>query len=135
MRVIIAGSRYKDSVNRIPFDDYALVCQSVERSGFTITAVVCGDAIGVDKLGERWAASNNVDLHYMPVTPMEWNQYGKVAGPMRNRRMAEYCDAAIIIWDGNSPGTRNMIDEMIRLKKPYYIGMTKSNVEDFMQWT
>ena len=132
MRVVIAGTRYKDSINKIPFDDYALVVQSVVRSGFDITEVVCGDAIGVDKLGERWATAFDVDIYYMPVTPMEWKQYGKVAGPMRNRRMAEYCDAAIIIWDGVSPGTRNMIDEMIRVKKPYYIGMTKATIEDFL---
>lgn len=133
MKVVIAGTRYKDPVNKIPFDDYGLIIQSVQRSGYKITEVVCGQAIGVDKLGDQWASSNNIEVRYMPVTPQEWNYYGKAAGPMRNRRMAEYCDAAIVIWDGVSPGTRNMIDEMIRMKKPYYIGMTKSTVEDFMK--
>lgn len=132
MKVVIAGTRYKDPANKIPFDDYGLVVQSVQRSGFNITEVVCGQAIGVDKLGDQWASANDCEVRYMPVTPEEWNKYGKAAGPMRNRRMAEYCDAAIIIWDGVSPGSRNMIDEMIRVKKPYYIGMTKSTVEDFM---
>lgn len=133
MKVVIAGTRYVDPVSKIPFDDYGLVIQAVQRSGYTIKEVVSGQAIGVDKLGEMWAQANDCEIRYMPVTPQEWTKYGKAAGPMRNRRMAEYCDAAVIIWDGVSPGTRNMIDEMIRVKKPYYIGMTKSTVEDFMK--
>jgi hypothetical protein len=133
MKVVIAGTRYKDPVNKLPFDDYRLVVQSIQRSCFNITEEITGEAIGVDKLGEQWAAVNDIPVTRMPVSPQEWNKYGKAAGPMRNRRMAEYCDAAIIIWDGISPGTRNMIDEMIRVKKPYYIGMTKSTVEDFLK--
>lgn len=132
MKVVIAGTRYKDPINKIPFDDYALVVKAIARSGFDITEEVSGDAIGVDKLGERYALASNIPVKYMPVTPAEWNKYGKRAGPMRNKRMAEYADAAIIVWDGVSPGTRNMINEMIDLNKPYYLAMTRSTVEDFM---
>lgn len=132
MKVIIAGTRYKDPVNKIPFDDYGLLNRSIERCGFDIKEVVSGSAIGADKLGEQWASVNDIEIRYMPVSPQEWNKYGKAAGPMRNRRMAEYADAAIILWDGVSPGSRNMIDEMIMLNKPYYIGMTKSTIEDFL---
>lgn len=133
MKVIIAGTRYKDPERKIPFDDYGLLVQAVQRSGFNITEVVSGNAIGADKLGEQWAQANDIEIRFMPATPQEWTKYGKAAGPIRNRRMAEYADAAIILWDGISPGSRNMIDEMIRAKKPYYIGMTKSTIEDFME--
>lgn len=122
MKVIIAGTR--------SVEDYKLVVQSVERSGYDITEVVCGCATGIDRLGEQWAISRSVPVKEMPAN---WTLYGKRAGPERNRRMADYADAAIIIWDGKSAGTRNMIDEMIRAGKPYYIGMTKSTIEDFME--
>ena len=46
--------------------------------------------------------------------------------------MAEYADAAIVIWNGESPGTRNMIENMIRRKKPYHIGMTSATLKDFI---
>ena len=48
--------------------------------------------------------------------------------------MAEYADAAIVVWDGESRGSRNMIDEMIKAKKPYYIHMlpSKLTIEDFL---
>lgn len=126
MKVIIAGPRYKDPINKIPFDNYPLVVEAVEKSGFEITEEVCGMAIGVDCLGEQWAIANSVPVKEMPAN---WNKHGRAAGPIRNREMAEYADAAIIVWDGKSRGTRNMINEMIRKKKPYFLLMTESEDE------
>ena len=123
MKVIIAGTRYKDKANKIPFDDFKLIVEAVERSGFEITEVVCGMAIGVDKLGEQWAIANNIPVKEMPAN---WNAHSKAAGPIRNRQMAEYADAAVIVWDGISDGSRNMINEMIRKKKPYFVALTES---------
>ena len=121
MKVIIAGTR--------SVEDYKLVVESIQRSGYNITEVVSGCATGVDRLGERWAIANNIPVKEMPA---DWNRYGNSAGPMRNRQMAEYADAAVIIWDGYSRGTRNVVENMIRRKKPYYIGMTSATLEDFV---
>lgn len=121
MKVIIAGSRN--------IDDYKLVVDTITKSGYDITEVVSGCATGVDRLGEQWARTNNIPITEMPA---DWNRYGRSAGPYRNRAMAEYADAAIVIWDGKSRGSRNMIENMIRRKKPYYIGMTSATLEDFV---
>jgi hypothetical protein len=121
MKVIIAGSR---NVN-----DYSLIIEAVERSGYNITEVVSGCAIGIDRLGERWATANNIPIKEMPA---DWNRNGKAAGPLRNKAMAEYADAAIVVWDGKSPGSRNMVENMIRRKKPYYVALTSTTLEDFM---
>lgn len=129
MKVIIAGSRYKDKEEGKVFDDYNLVVEAVNRSGFTITEVVSGCAIGADRLGEKWATANGVPIKEMPA---DWNRFGKSAGPQRNKAMAEYADAAIIVWDGISPGSRNMIENMIRRKKPYYVALTSRTLEDFI---
>lgn len=120
MKVIVAGSRN--------IDDYKLVVDTIRRSGYTITEVVSGTAVGVDRLGERWAIANNIPIKEMPA---DW-RHGNSAGPRRNHAMAEYADAAIIIWDGHSRGTRNMIENMIRRNKPYHIGMTSATLEDFI---
>lgn len=122
MKVIIAGSR--------SIKDSGLVNQAMDRCGFDVTEVICGMATGVDTLGYRWAQCNNKKIIEMPAN---WNKYGKAAGPIRNRQMAEECDCAVIVWDGESPGARNMIDEMIRVNKPYFIQMTKSTVENFYE--
>lgn len=121
MKVIIAGSRN--------IDDYPLVVKTIVSSKYDITEVVSGCATGVDTLGERWAIANNIPIKEMPA---DWNLHGRSAGPRRNRAMAEYADAAIVIWDGKSPGTRNMIENMIRRNKPYHIGMTSATLEDFI---
>lgn len=121
MKVIIAGSR---NVN-----DYSLVVQAVQRSGFTITEVVSGCATGIDRMGEQWAIANNIPIKEMPA---DWNRHGNSAGPQRNRAMAEYADAAIVVWDGKSRGSRNMIENMIRRKKPYYVALTSATLEDFI---
>ena len=121
MKVVIAGSRN--------IHDYALIVDTINKSGYDITEVVSGCAFGVDRVGERWARVNNIVINEMPA---EWSKYDKAAGALRNKAMAEYADAAIIIWDGHSPGTRNMIENMIRRNKPYYIGMTSATLEDFI---
>lgn len=121
MKVIIAGSRN--------IEDYALVVNAIKTSGYNITTVISGCAVGVDRLGERWAIANNIPVIEMPAN---WSRDGLKAGPIRNKEMALVADAAVIIWDGESTGTRNMIDCMIKLKKPYHIGMTTSTLENFL---
>jgi hypothetical protein len=110
MKVVVAGSR--SITNR------AEVYRAIELSGWTITEVVCGTAAGVDTLGEEWAISKGIPVKKMPAN---WFLYGNKAGPIRNQKMAEYADAAVVVWDGQSKGALNMIKNMIRLNKPYFM--------------
>lgn len=116
MKVIIAGSR--------DILDMALVEEAIANSGFKITEVVCGLARGVDILGKEWATKNNIKCQEFPA---RWQQYGRSAGYHRNLEMGKYADAAIIIWDGKSPGTKMMIDIMKQLNKPFYIMITRKD--------
>lgn len=105
MIVVIAGSR--------DITDYELVERAIKESGLQITMVLCGQARGVDTLGEQWAKANNIPVRYYPAN---WKTYGKQAGVLRNRYMAEDCDAVIVIHNG-SPGSKNMLDEARRKKR------------------
>jgi hypothetical protein len=40
----------------------------------------------------------------------DFKTYGKAGGPIRNREMAEEADALIAFWDGQSRGTKDMIE-------------------------
>jgi glycerophosphoryl diester phosphodiesterase len=114
MKTIVAGGRN--------MNQYELVQQAIADSGFEITELVSGGAAGVDKLGERYALESNTPLVVMQA---DWNQHGRAAGPIRNRQMAEYADALIAVWDGESKGTKNMIQTAEKLGLQVYVKTTK----------
>lgn len=101
MRVIIAGSR--------GFSDYVYlyrVCSQILSKQKDIE-IVSGGADGADKLGELFARDRGFRLK---IFPADWVNLGKRAGYARNVEMAEYADALIAFWDGQSKGTKHMID-------------------------
>ena len=108
MKTIIAGSR---TVKK-----YAVIRDYLERFHlWNITEVVSGTCFGPDKFGECWAIHKKIHVVQFPA---QWELHGKKAGPIRNRQMGEYADAAIVFWDGKSRGTKSMIDIMKDLGKP-----------------
>lgn len=70
--------------------------------------IVSGGAKGADALGEKYAKEKGYKLKRFIA---EWDKYGKKAGILRNHEMAIYADALLAYWDGQSRGTKNMIDE------------------------
>lgn len=120
MKVIIAGSRTytNEHGDEVVFNDLQKLAFAVYESEFFITEVVSGTARGVDTLGEKIAEGIKVPVKRMPA---DWNTYGKRAGYLRNTQMAEYADAAVILWNGTSNGTKHMISEMERFNKPYHL--------------
>lgn len=132
MKTIIAGSRGIGLVLKgdklIQSDDTTPVEWCVSKSGFKITKVISGTAQGVDTLGEYWAIENSIPLWRFPA---DWNQYGKRAGYLRNQQMADVADALIAIWDGESKGTKHMIDIALRADLYVFIYNTKNKT---MTW-
>lgn len=63
--------------------------------------------IGADFFGEMYAYARK---HQLKVFPANWDEYGKSAGPIRNKQMADYADALILFWDGTSKGSKSMLD-------------------------
>lgn len=112
MKLIIAGSRHMaPTLDEMDYIVYSL--PEVNK----ITEIVSGGCRGVDAAGERWARENDVPVKLF--NP-DWLQYGKSAGPSRNHQMAQYADALLLIWDGNSRGSASMKREMEKLGKPVY---------------
>lgn len=137
MNLIIAGSRYfnfyyKNGSFSISFIDEVLEALNIPFP----ESVICGcggvdydeankrlnnglivSDQGIDRLGEIWADSNElITWRY----PAKWKKQGRPAGPIRNKEMAKVGDALLLIWDGKSPGSKNMKFEMLKLKKPVY---------------
>lgn len=110
LRVIIAGGRN--------YHNYDTVVEAINECQFPIASIVSGGAKGVDALGEQYASNMNLPLQvYYP----DWDKHGRAAGPIRNRKMAENADALIAIWDGESRGTKNMIETAKKLGLLVYV--------------
>lgn len=100
MRIIIAGSR---TVSEKDVRDALTCCSWI---GFA-SAIVSGGAQGADEFGERWAEDRSVEVQrYLA----DWKAYGKRAGPLRNKIMAENAEGLVAVWDGESRGTYSMIE-------------------------
>jgi len=112
MKVIIAGSR-DGFVARNTYE-------AIEESPFfgKITEVVSGTAKGVDQHGEMYSRTRELSLKQFPA---DWDTFGKSAGFRRNVEMADYADALVAVWDGQSRGTKHMIDQMELRNKPVYV--------------
>jgi hypothetical protein len=100
------------------------VCRAILESGFEITEVVSGHARGVDLIGETYAEVEGIPVKtFVP----EWEVYGFGAGHFRNAAMADYADAAVVVWDGESRGSKNMIEEMQKREKPVFVRRVEKN--------
>ena len=111
LRVIIAGSR--------DFNDYKLLKKSAieiitnKTMLPDLTRIISGGARGADTLGERFA--NEMGLEISRFIP-DWDGLGKRAGYVRNAEMAKFAvednsyGVLIAFWDGQSRGTKHMID-------------------------
>ena len=111
-RIVVAGCR--------DFHDYAVAKDFIEQSICEIRqsyelVFLSGDCTGADQLGERFATENGFSVEHFPA---EWETFGKSAGPIRNRKMAESADYVICFWDGKSRGTASMINYAKKLGKP-----------------
>ena len=114
MKLIIAGSRHLTDIDSEGIQDF-INFLGIEN----ITEVVCGGAKGIDAAGKLWAEENGI--HVEPF-PAEWEQYGKAAGHIRNKQMADYADELLVIWNGKSAGSANMKSTMEKINKPVHVG-------------
>lgn len=117
VRVAIVGSRgfhklrdVADYVNGLPQE----------------VIIVSGGAAGVDSTAERTAREREMKvLIFRP----NWKEFGRAAGPMRNREIVQSSEAVVAFWDGKSLGTRNTIELAKRMKKPITIVYSNGKIE------
>ena len=111
-KCIIAGGRDFNNLKLL-----VAKCDQILKNKKTVE-IVSGTASGADRLGEVYAYSKGYKVKRFPA---DWDKHGKSAGPIRNSEMSDYADAAIIFWDQESRGTKNMIEQMEKRNKPYRV--------------
>jgi hypothetical protein len=69
--------------------------------------IVEGGARGADLMAKHWATLNNVPVEEYKA---DWDQYGKAAGPIRNKQMLDTgIDVVIAFPRGRATGTKHMM--------------------------
>lgn len=101
MKLIIAGGR--------DFNDYNLLKKEALKfiGEEEIDCIISGMAPGADTLGVKFAKEYGYKLKEYPA---DWKKFGRRAGPIRNKIMAHKASHLIAFWDGDSTGTRHMIN-------------------------
>lgn len=132
MKIVIAGSRSITS--------YATVKAAIMASriwhdyGSKIVVYSGKEPKGVDRLGEEFAAKAGLKVKPFPAkwddlkapgavvrTRFDGKQYNVKAGFVRNAEMADKADMALIVWDGKSPGSLDMLHQMRMRDKPVFL--------------
>lgn len=101
-RILVCGDR--------KWEDDDMVCSMLYelQKEYHITTIIEGGAEGADMASARAAAKLKLILRTWPAL---WAQYGKAAGPIRNRQMLDdEPDLVVAFHDDlkNSKGTKNM---------------------------
>jgi hypothetical protein len=106
MKIIIAGGRFYNFTIRS-----AIAIDIINTLYGPITEIVSGSCTGADKGGESYAKLRGIDLK---IFKADWNRNGKAAGPIRNKKMAEYADGVVLFPGGR--GTQSMYNEAKKAK-------------------
>lgn len=104
MRVIVCGSR--------TFQDKEYIFNVLDTFKDQITGIISGRAKGADDISIDWAINNSIKYYSFIAN---WEKYGKSAGMIRNKQMFSELSKdtqgmLIAFWDGESVGTKNMIN-------------------------
>lgn len=105
LRILVCGGRH--------FSDYDFIAQALrslctEAQGIMI---IQGGATGADSLADQWAVANGLCSETYEIKKEEWDQYGNMAGSIRNKRMLVEGKPDMVVAFVGGRGTRDMIDQ------------------------
>ena len=105
-KVIIAGSREFDNYDMLKEKCDKILSRKVNEGEEIV--IVSGTARGADTLGEKYAEEKGYKIERYPAN---WDKYGKKAGYLRNKKMAEVSNACIVFLSSKAEnkGSKMMI--------------------------
>ena len=143
MRLIVCGSRatpHKDAMKQVKAS-YASYLKLFPAA----TTLLQGGARGIDAAAKAFFSNLGVPVEEYPA---DWNKYGNVAGPLRNKQMAENGNVVLAVWCGESKGTRSMINEARKQQLPVVVtrpdetgevwlsyGIAPAKIAEYHGWT
>jgi len=120
-RIIVAGTRdYSD------YETFSkVIADTVSNLSDNKIIFISGAAkSGADALIIRWCKENNYPCAEFPA---DWDKYKKSAGYIRNVEMSDVGTHLIAFWDGESNGTKHMIDIATEKKLSITVNLIELN--------
>ena len=130
-RIIIAGGRNFSDYEMLRKEALSAIYRTFGKIDKNNVTIISGHAKGADSLGERFAKEFGLNTKIMPA---DWEKYDKRTGYVRNEQMALFakgCDEEddkidikgmlIAFWDGESRGTKHMIEIAKNKKMPVVV--------------
>lgn len=115
MKIIVAGPRtYTNKEFVFSHLDNIL---TLYKNVYDEIEIVEGGATGVDHIAKDYAEKKG--YRHKQFTA-DWKTQGRAAGPIRNKKMADYSDILIAFYNG-SLGTSNMIKQALEKKLNIHI--------------
>ena len=106
MKLLIAGSRSIREYDLSPYIPHA------------VDTIISGGAQGVDSLAESYADEHKLSKY---VIRPQYKRYGRAAPLKRNQEMVDMADAVLVIWDGESKGSRFTVEYAKKQNKPLFL--------------
>lgn len=98
MKVLVCGGR--------DFKNEKLLEETL--SEYKIDFIIDGGAMGADYLAYAYAVMHNIKHESFPA---EWKEFGKAAGPIRNKQMLDEGKPDLVIAFPGGRGTANMVEQ------------------------
>lgn len=115
MKVAVVGSRgLADSC-------YAHLCAHIPVG---CSEIISGGAAGADTLAARYAGEAGLKL---TVIRPDYQTFDRTAPLVRNAEIVRTSDYVLILWDGRSRGTLNVIMTCMKTGKPYKLLLIKDD--------
>lgn len=109
MRVLVCGGRDYNDTETV----FSVLSSLVADK--PVTAIIHGAAAGADKIAGGWARLSGI-----PEEPFaaDWNEHGRAAGAIRNRRMLVEGKPDLVIAFPGGRGTENMVAQAMKAGVP-----------------
>ena len=116
MNLLICGSRTIAGAD-------VQIMRALLHFGLSPDTISSGGGGAVDLAADQYARERGLRFR---VILADWNLHGRSAGMIRNEKLVKEVDAVLAIWDGQSPGTKHVMERAWRRNIPVYLATVRT---------
>lgn len=103
-RVLVCGGRDYHTIEKV-FE----ALEVIWKNSIGDLVIIEGGAPGADRAARLWAQAHVEFGVRLRSFPANWSEFGKSAGPIRNKQMLDEGKPHLCVWFPGGKGTKNMM--------------------------